>query len=90
MAIHGEKIVHRDIKPANIMIEGKNAKIIDFGISKRIENSVIITKRIGTIGYADTKMFDNDSHYKYEVDIYSAGLVITEIFIGKNYFTELA
>ena len=90
MAIHGEKIVHRDIKPANIMIEGKNAKIIDFGISKRIENSVIITKRIGTIGYADTKMFYNDSHYKYEVNIYSAGLVITEKKKKKNYFTELA
>jgi len=38
-AMHGAGILHRDLKPANIMVtsEGGHVKIIDFGLSDRLE-----------------------------------------------------
>lgn len=37
---HSNNIVHRDLKPENIMYteDGQDIKIIDFGLSKLIEN----------------------------------------------------
>src|SRR6266436_8574278 len=31
---HLKAIIHRDIKPANILVSGRHAKILDFGVAK--------------------------------------------------------
>ena len=52
---HQKGFIHRDLKPSNIIISNEGiAKIMDFGISKSINETKDITKagtKIGTIFY---------------------------------------
>jgi serine/threonine protein kinase len=42
--LHEREIIHRDIKGANILVDNKgNIKISDFGISKKVEDSTLLS-----------------------------------------------
>jgi mitogen-activated protein kinase kinase kinase len=42
--LHEREIIHRDIKGANILVDNKgNIKISDFGISKKVEDSELLS-----------------------------------------------
>ena len=51
--MHTKGIVHRDLKPENMLIEKKTnlIKLIDFGISTKINKGEILTSRVGTPYY---------------------------------------
>jgi len=52
--LHEERIVHGDLKPSNFLFIKKSLKLIDFGISKPIDNNTTNITRdvhIGTLNY---------------------------------------
>ena len=52
--IHARMIIHCDLKPANFVLVRGRWKLIDFGISKVIQNdhtSVLRENQVGTISY---------------------------------------
>lgn len=51
--MHSKGIVHRDIKPENMLFEKKTGliKIIDFGISAKIQSNKMLSSRVGTPYY---------------------------------------
>jgi hypothetical protein len=51
---HGRALVHRDMKPANVLFDSASgeAKVVDFGIAKGLEDTGGLTRTSGLIGTA--------------------------------------
>ena len=86
-AAHAGAVVHRDIKPSNIILTQSGvAKIVDFGLARlAATNSTQSISTAGTIGYMSPeqtvgKFVDQRS------DIWSLGIVLTEMVTSKNPF----
>jgi serine/threonine protein kinase len=83
--------IHRDLKPANIMIdENGRAKLMDFGISHRIKESVSRHSKTSegqasgsssTLAYASPQQLSGKPSDKAD-DIYSLGATLYELLTG--------
>jgi serine/threonine protein kinase len=84
---HGEGILHRDIKPSNIILseEGK-IYLTDFGLARMIQSKESTLSRemiIGTPQYISPEQAIGESTLNTGTDIYSLGVVIYELIVGK-------
>ena len=81
--LHRHHVVHRDIKPENILLDAdNNAKVADFGWS-----TVTAHKRstfCGTLDYLAPEMLGES--YDHRVDIWSLGVLMFELLVGKAPF----
>ena len=83
-AIHKAGILHRDLKPANIIIDSKGlAKITDFGIAGFEADIQGAESRVGTPAYMSPEQITG-KEVTTKSDIYSLGLLLYEIFTGKQ------
>lgn len=72
------KIIHRDIKPSNVLINSKGqVKICDFGVSKKLINSIADTF-VGTSTYMSLERIQGNV-YSTKGDVWSLGLMIIEL-----------
>jgi len=85
-AIHDAGILHRDLKPANIIIDSRGkARITDFGIAG-IEQEIQGKKEtVGTPAYMSPEQITG-GEVTAKSDVYSLGLLLYEIFTGKQTF----
>lgn len=93
-AIHQRGIVHRDLKPSNILIDRDGvAYISDFGIAEYANSGM---SDMLTAKYAAPELIDpvlGRTGKKQQVDIYAAGMLTYEMFLGpsrfQNAFSEI-
>ncbi len=83
-AIHKTGILHRDLKPANIIIDSDGkARITDFGIAGFEQDVQGAEARVGTPAYMSPEQ-RSGKEVTQKSDIYSLGLLLYEIFTGKQ------
>jgi serine/threonine-protein kinase len=85
-AIHQAGVLHRDLKPANVIIDGRGqARITDFGIAGLAHELKDGAGLAGTPAYMSPEQTAG-KEVTTKSDIYSLGLVLYEIFTGKQAF----
>ncbi len=82
---HSQGFIHRDLKPSNIIIDfNGNAKIMDFGISKSMDEIESVTQhnaRPGTLLYMSPEQLSGNE-VTVKSDIYSLGITLYEMLTG--------
>lgn len=78
--MHNKQMIHRDLKPSNIMVThaGRNAKLIDFGLSDS-DTFNVLKLPAGTKGYIAPEQFLPGATAEPRTDIYSLGMVISDM-----------
>ena len=47
---HASGVVHQDLKPANVMVHGDSIKVMDFGIARRVQETLSTMSRVEVAG----------------------------------------
>ena len=91
---HAAKIIHRDLKPANIFIanlaDGRRiAKLLDFGVSKLMDEPMTKTAiLIGTALYMSPEHLRSSRAVDARTDIWALGVVLYELLTGEAPFVS--
>ena len=86
--IHNLSICHRDIKPQNILVNIQDHKLVlcDFGSAKVLKPGECSVAYICSRYYRAPELILGQDHYSVEIDIWSIGCVIAEMFLGEPIF----
>jgi Tol biopolymer transport system component len=94
-AAHRQGVVHRDIKPENVLLSGRHAMVMDFGVAKAVteaaEDQQLTTAGValGTPAYMAPEQATADPHLDARVDIYALGVLGYEMLAGHPPFHGL-
>ena len=86
--LHSHRIIHRDLKLGNLFISDKmELKVGDFGLATKLEFDGERKRTVcGTPNYIAPEILDGKTGHSYEVDIWSLGVIIYTLIIGKPPF----
>ncbi len=90
---HSRGVVHRDIKPDNVMLSGRHALVMDFGVAKAVSEATGVQKlttagvALGTPAYMAPEQAAAEPNLDHRVDIYAVGAMGYELLTGRPPFT---
>lgn len=86
--MHSHRVIHRDLKLGNIFLSEKmETKIGDFGLATKLEFEGEKKRTIcGTPNYIAPEILEGKYGHSYEVDIWSLGVIVYTLLIGKPPF----
>ncbi len=89
---HQREVVHRDIKPDNIMLIGRRAVVMDFGVAKAISaasshgGATTAGVVLGTPTYMAPEQAAADPNIDHRADLYAVGVMAYELLTGEPPF----
>ena len=85
--LHSNRVIHRDMKPQNILIGSNNViKLCDFGFARSMSNQTVVLNSVkGTPLYMAPELVQ-EKPYNHTADIWSLGVILYELFVGKPPF----
>ena len=86
--MHKNRVIHRDLKLGNLFLSEKmEIKIGDFGLATKIDFEGERKRTIcGTPNYIAPEILEGKTGHSYEVDIWSLGVILYTLIIGKPPF----
>ncbi|KZO97974.1 Pkinase-domain-containing protein [Calocera viscosa TUFC12733] len=81
--LHHRGILHRDLKGSNILVTKRGElKLADFGLARfyNKHRRLDYTNRVITLWYRPPELLLGATEYQGEVDVWSAGCIIVELF----------
>ena len=87
--IHRAGVVHRDLKPANVLLAEDGPRVIDFGISRAVENHNTLTETgqmIGTPPFMSPEQFTDARTVGPSSDVFSLGALLVFSVTGRGPF----
>ncbi len=79
--LHRRGVIHRDLKPSNVLVSGGQVKVLDFGISLRIEEASLQPGIAGTYGYMAPELLMGNPASEAS-DLYSMGVLSSFVIFG--------
>ncbi|KAJ3174700.1 Cyclin-dependent kinase 12 [Geranomyces variabilis] len=87
--MHTANVMHRDLKVANLLMSNRGElKIADFGFAREKDDLTQdgYTNRVCTIWYRPLEVILGERSYGFELDMWSAGCVLAEMFLKQPLF----
>ncbi|KAI9653924.1 MAG: Protein kinase [Alyxoria varia] len=86
---HRHKIVHRDLKPENLLLDDKfHVKIADFGLSNIMTDGNFLKTSCGSPNYAAPEVISGKLYAGPEVDVWSCGVILYVLLVGRLPFDD--
>ncbi|KAF9104194.1 kinase subunit of RNA polymerase II carboxy-terminal domain kinase I [Mortierella sp. AM989] len=87
--LHHKGVLHRDIKGSNLLVNNQGElKLADFGLARLFQKKTKrdYTNRVITLWYRPPELILGATAYGPEVDMWSAGCIMVELFTRKPIF----
>ena len=86
--LHSHRVIHRDLKLGNLFISEKmEIKVGDFGLATKLEFDGERKRTVcGTPNYIAPEILEGKTGHSYEVDVWSLGVIMYTLIIGKPPF----